>query len=77
MQFIFKFGFCDICNNQGLGKCYQPRPLAWLIILSSTLIIRDITKTSSNNELLFMTSVRHLKLLKVKNRVFFFSIFVW
>ena len=23
---IVKFGFCDIRSNQGLGKCYQPRP---------------------------------------------------
>ena len=21
---IIRFGFCDIRNNQGLGKCYQP-----------------------------------------------------
>ena len=25
---IIKFGFCDIQNNQGLGKGYQPQPLA-------------------------------------------------
>ena len=25
---IIRFGFCDIRNNQGLGKCYQPQPLA-------------------------------------------------
>ena len=25
---IIRFGFCDIWNNQGLGKCYQPQPLA-------------------------------------------------
>ena len=25
---IMRFGFCDILNNQGLGKCYLPRP--WL-----------------------------------------------
>ena len=23
---IIRFGFCDIRNNQGLGKCYQFRP---------------------------------------------------
>jgi len=39
---IIRFGFCDIRNNQGLGKCYQPQP-------TSTLIIPDIAKTSSNN----------------------------
>ena len=31
------------------GKCYQPRPSAQLITLTETLIIRDISKTSSNN----------------------------
>ena len=25
---IITFGFCDIQNNQGLGKGYQPRPSA-------------------------------------------------
>ena len=25
---IIRFGFCDIQNNQGLGKSYQPQPLA-------------------------------------------------
>ena len=49
---IIRFGVCDILNNQGLGKCYQPRPSARLITLTSTLIIPDITKTSSNNCLL-------------------------
>ena len=45
---IIRFGFCDSLNNQGLSKYYQPRPSAWLITLTSTLIILDITKTSSN-----------------------------
>ena len=45
---IIRFGFCDILNNQGLGKCYQPRPSAWLITFISALIIPDITKTLSN-----------------------------
>ena len=26
---IIEFGICDIWNNQGLGKCNQPRPLAF------------------------------------------------
>ena len=37
-------------NNVGLCKCYQSRPL--LIALTSTVIITDIIKTSSNNCLL-------------------------
>ena len=39
---IIRFGFCDIQKNQGLGKGYQP---------TLTLVILDITKTSSNNYL--------------------------
>ena len=23
-----RFGFCDIQNDQGLSKCFQPQPLA-------------------------------------------------
>ena len=46
---IIRFGFFDILNNQDLGNCYQPRPLARLITLTSILIIPGITKTSSNN----------------------------
>ena len=42
---IIRFGFCDIRNNQVLSKCYHVIPL------SSTLIIPNITKTSSNNSL--------------------------
>ena len=46
---IIRFGFCDILNNQGLNKCHQPQPSAQLITLTLTLIISDITRTSSNN----------------------------
>ena len=49
---IIRFGFCDIQNNQGLGKGYQPQPSASADNRTSTLIILDITKTSSNNCLL-------------------------
>ena len=42
---IIRFGFCDIQNNQGLSKGYQPQP-------TSTVIFLDITKASSNNCLL-------------------------
>ena len=49
----FEFGFCDIRNSQGLGKCESASGLRpRLISLASTLIISDITKTSSNNCLL-------------------------
>ena len=53
---IIRFGFCDIPNNQSLGKCYQPRPSARLITLTSTLIIPDITKSSSNDCQMFSKS---------------------
>ena len=46
---IIRFGFCDIRNNQGLEKCYQPR----LITLTSTLTIPDATKTLIYNNCLF------------------------
>ena len=46
---IIRFCFCDILNNEGLSKCYQPRPSARLITPTSTLIIPDITKNESNN----------------------------
>ena len=46
---IIKFGFCGILNNQGFG----PRPSARLITLTETLIIPDISKTSSNNCLIY------------------------
>ena len=34
---IIRFGFCDILNNQGPVKCYQPRPSARLIVTLSYL----------------------------------------
>ena len=49
---IIRFGFCDMLNNQGFDKCYQPQPSARLITVTSILIVPDITKTSSNNCLL-------------------------
>ena len=48
---IISFSFCDIQNNQGLGKGYQPQPKAEADMLTpdnplitSTLIIVDIAK---------------------------------
>ena len=56
---IIRFGFCDIQNNQGLGKGYQPQPSASADnpYLDLNLIILDITKTSSNNCLLLSTVI--------------------
>jgi len=48
------FVMSRIHPNEGLGKCYQPWPSAWLITLTLTLIIPDITKASSNNYCLFI-----------------------
>ena len=45
---IIRFSFCDIQNIEGLSKGCQLQP----ITPTSTLIILDITKTSSNNCLL-------------------------
>ena len=36
-------------NYGDRGGCYQPRPSAQLITLTSTLIVVDISKTSFNN----------------------------
>ena len=47
---VIRFCFCyNYLEKKGLGKRYQPWPSARLITLTSTLIILDITKTSSNN----------------------------
>ena len=44
---IITFGFCDILNNQGLGKVYYPQPSASADNpANSTLFILDITKVS-------------------------------
>ena len=52
---IIRFGFYDILKNQGVGKCCQP---------SRTLIIPDITKTSSNNCLIFAHDILTKKVAK-------------
>jgi len=46
---MIRFGFCNIQNNQGLGKIISLS--LWLITSTCTLtlIILDITTTSSNN----------------------------
>ena len=66
---IIRFGFCDIRNNQGLRKCYQHRPSARLI--DDTFLDLDypgyITKTESNNCLLFSRDVRRA-LLSFRNK---------
>ena len=57
-------------GKQDLGKCYQPRPLARMITLTSTLIIPDITKTSSNNFFTYVTLVNP-KLVWFPSQTFF------
>ena len=37
---IIIFGFCDILNNQGRGKCYQPRPSARQLTLPRPWLFR-------------------------------------
>ena len=41
--------FCDIRNNEGQGKFYQPSQRLRLITLTKTFIILDITKTKFDN----------------------------
>ena len=45
---IIRFGVCDIQNNQGLGKGYQPQPSASADNPYLDLDYSDITNTSSN-----------------------------
>ena len=49
-----RIDFCDIWNNQGLSKCYQPRPSAQLMSFGQTspLIISGYQKTSSHTIIL-------------------------
>ena len=54
---IIWLGFCDIQNNQELGKVIS---LSRLITPTSTLIILDITKTSSSNCFL-LSPYRHVR----------------
>ena len=49
---IIRFGFCDIQNNQGLGKGYQPQPSASADNPYLDLDYSGYHKTSSNNCLL-------------------------
>ena len=45
-QCVISLAFCDIWNNEVLGKCYQPQPSARLVT-PRPLIIPDITKSHS------------------------------
>ena len=62
-----RFGFCDISNDQSLGTGLSASA-GWLrmITITSTLIILDITKTSSNN-CLSSVSYRSHKICKQRN----------
>ena len=45
-QCVISLAFCDIRNNEVLGKCCQPLPSARLVT-PRPLIIPDITKSHS------------------------------
>ena len=45
-QCVISLAFCDIWNNQGVAKRYQPYPSARLVT-PRPLIIPDITKSHS------------------------------
>ena len=45
-QRMTRLALCNTRNNQGLGKCYEPQPLARLVT-PRPLIIPDITKSHS------------------------------
>ena len=49
---IIRFGFCDIQNNQGLGKGYQPQPSAFWISQKPQPIISMITDRIGRHEVL-------------------------
>ena len=51
---IIRVGFCDIRNNQGLCKGYQPQPSASADNPTSNLIVLDITKTTQIIVLLYI-----------------------
>ena len=74
---IITFSFCDIRNNQGLGKRYQPRPSAQLITLSETLIILDVTKASSNYCLVFCYLNHGLSKITLFALSFSFQVFMY
>ena len=49
LQIIIGWGFCDIQNNQGRGRDYQPKLNVEADNPYERLIVLDITKTESNN----------------------------
>ena len=57
---IIGFGFCDMQNYQGLCESYQKT-------LTSTLIIPHITKTESNNCLLYVFHLYEIEISHVKS----------
>ena len=69
---IIRFSFCDTLNNQGLGRCNQPQPSAQLITCA-TLIIPDITKTSSIITRYILSGYLHLILTTI---IFLWAVFI-
>ena len=64
---IIRFGFCDIQNNQGLGKGYHPQPSASADDPYFDLDYSGFTKTSSSDCLLYTYICYRSKLNLGKN----------
>ena len=62
---IIRFGFCDMQNNQGLGKGYQPQPSASADNPYLDLDYSGYHKTSSNNCLLSSQDAFHRVLIRI------------
>ena len=57
---IIRFGFCDMENNQGHGKDYQPQPSASAGNPYLDLVYSGFTKTPSNNCLLSIIVIKEI-----------------
>ena len=49
---LIRFDFCDVWNNQGQGKCYQPSRRPRLITLIKTLITCRYSRYPKNRSLI-------------------------
>ena len=63
---VIRFGFCDIQNNRGLGKGYQPQPTASADNPYLDLDYSGYHKTSSNNCLLKVVGTHNFHAQKIR-----------